>query len=808
MPGDLLLPSEPIQLPLLPLRDVVVFPHMVIPLFVGRPKSIKALEAAMETGKSVLLVAQKAAAKDEPAVEDLYTVGCIAKILQMLKLPDGTVKVLVEGTQRADVSNIEDSSEYFICEATPQAIASTEVPEIEALRRAVVSQFDQYVKLNKKIPQEILATLQGIDDAGRLADTICSHLPIKLDQKQRLLELATVVERLEAILAHLESEIDILQVEKRIRGRVKRQMEKSQREYYLNEQVKAIQKELGEGEEGADIEELEKRIKAAKMPKEALKKAESEMKKLKLMSPMSAEASVIRNYIETLVNLPWKKKSKVNNDLTNAERVLNEDHYGLDKVKERILEYLAVQQRVEKVKAPILCLVGPPGVGKTSLGQSIARATNRKFVRMALGGVRDESEIRGHRRTYIGSMPGKILSSLTKVGVRNPLFLLDEIDKMGMDFRGDPASAMLEVLDPEQNHTFQDHYVEVDYDLSDVMFVATSNSLNIPGPLLDRMEVIRLAGYTEDEKTHIATSYLLPKQIKGNGLKAGEIAVDESAIRDIIRYYTREAGVRALEREISKICRKVVKLLLLKKEAAPIKVDSSNLDKFLSVRRYDYGLAAKQNQVGQVTGLAWTEVGGDLLTIEAAVMPGKGNTIRTGSLGDVMKESVEAARSVVRSRGRKLGITEEAFEKKDIHIHFPEGATPKDGPSAGIAITTALVSVLTGIPVRADVAMTGEITLRGEVLPIGGLKEKLLAAHRGGIKLALIPEENIKDLTDIPDNVKNAIEIVPVRWIDKVLELALEKLPEALPELTPEEIAKAAEASKSAVAGSGDVLKH
>ena len=808
MSGDLLLPSEPIQLPLLPLRDVVVFPHMVIPLFVGRPKSIKALEAAMETGKSVLLVAQKAAAKDEPAVDDLYTVGCIAKILQMLKLPDGTVKVLVEGTQRADVSNVEDSLEYFTCEATPQALASVEVPEIEALRRAVVSQFDQYVKLNKKIPQEVLATLQGIDDAGRLADTICSHLPIKLEQKQKLLELATVVERLEAILAHLESEIDILQVEKRIRGRVKRQMEKSQREYYLNEQVKAIQKELGEGEEGADIEELEKRIKAAKMPKDALKKAESEMKKLKLMSPMSAEASVIRNYIETLVNLPWKKKSKVNNDLSNAERVLNEDHYGLDKVKERILEYLAVQQRVEKVKAPILCLVGPPGVGKTSLGQSIARATNRKFVRMALGGVRDESEIRGHRRTYIGSMPGKILSSLTKVGVRNPLFLLDEIDKMGMDFRGDPASAMLEVLDPEQNHTFQDHYVEVDYDLSDVMFVATSNSLNIPGPLLDRMEVIRLAGYTEDEKTHIAMSYLLPKQIKGNGLKVGEIEVDESAVRDIIRYYTREAGVRALEREISKICRKVVKLLLLKKEAAPVKVDSSNLDKFLSVRRYDFGLAAKQNQVGQVTGLAWTEVGGDLLTIEAAVMPGKGNTIRTGSLGDVMKESVEAARSVVRSRGRKLGITEDAFEKKDIHIHFPEGATPKDGPSAGIAITTALVSVLTGIPVRADVAMTGEITLRGEVLPIGGLKEKLLAAHRGGIKLALIPEENVKDLIDIPDNVKNAIEVVPVRWIDKVLELALEKVPTALPELTAEEIAKAAEASKGAAATSGEVIKH
>ena len=559
MPGDLLLPSEPIQLPLLPLRDVVVFPHMVIPLFVGRPKSIKALEAAMETGKSVLLVAQKTAAKDEPAVEDLYTVGCIAKILQMLKLPDGTVKVLVEGTQRADVSNIEDSLEYFMCEATPHAIASTEVPEIEALRRAVVSQFDQYVKLNKKIPQEVLATLQGIDDAARLADTICSHLPIKLEQKQRLLELLTVVERLEAILAHLESGIDILRAGKRIRGRVKRQMEKSQREYYLNEQVKAIQKELGEGEEGADIEELEKRIKAAKMPKEAQKKVDAELKKLKLMSPMSAEASVVRNYIETLTNLPWKKKSKVNNDLSNAEKVLNEDHYGLDKVKERILEYLAVQQRVEKVKAPILCLVGPPGVGKTSLGQSIARATNRKFVRMALGGVRDESEIRGHRRTYIGSMPGKILTSLTKVGVRNPLFLLDEIDKMGMDFRGDPASAMLEVLDPEQNHTFQDHYVEVDYDLSDVMFVATSNSLNIPGPLLDRMEVIRLAGYTEDEKTHIAMSYLLPKQIKGNGLKAAEIQVEESAVRDIIRYYTREAGVRALEREISKICRKVVK---------------------------------------------------------------------------------------------------------------------------------------------------------------------------------------------------------------------------------------------------------
>ena len=804
MPGNLLLPTEPIQLPLLPLRDVVVFPHMVMPLFVGRPKSIKALEASMETGKSILLVAQKTASKDEPTVQDLYQVGCIANILQMLKLPDGTVKVLVEGTQRADVSQIEDSLGYFNCEATPQSIPSIDQSETEALKRAIVAQFDQYVKLNKKIPQEILASLTGIDDASRLADTICAHLPIKLDQKQLLLEMNDVVKRLESLLGQLESEIDILQVEKRIRGRVKRQMEKSQREYYLNEQVKAIQKELGEGEEGADLEELEKKIKLAKMPKEALKKAESELKKLKLMSPMSAEATVVRNYIDTLINLPWKKKSKVNNDLNHAESVLNDDHYGLDKVKERILEYLAVQQRVEKVKAPILCLVGPPGVGKTSLGQSIARATNRKFVRMALGGVRDESEIRGHRRTYIGSMPGKILTSLTKVGVRNPLFLLDEIDKMGMDFRGDHASAMLEVLDPEQNHTFQDHYVEVDFDLSDVMFVATSNSLNIPGPLLDRMEVIRLAGYTEDEKTHIATRYLLPKQIKNNGLKNGEIEVKESAIQDIIRYYTREAGVRALEREISKICRKVVKLLLLKKEQAPIIVDSSNLEKFLSVKRYDFGLANKENQLGQVTGLAWTEVGGDLLTIEAALMPGKGNIIRTGSIGDVMKESVEAARSVVRSRSRQLGIREEMFEKKDIHIHFPEGATPKDGPSAGIAISTALVSILTGIPVRADVAMTGEITLRGEVLPIGGLKEKLLAAHRGGIKTVLIPEENVKDLTEIPDNVKNSIEIVPVRWIDKVLEMALETIPKPLAD---EEVVVAKENTNNKTE-SEEVLKH
>ena len=810
MPGHLLLPSEPIQLPLLPLRDVVVFPHMVIPLFVGRPKSIKALEAAMETGKNVLLVAQKTAAKDEPVIEDLYEVGCIANILQMLKLPDGTVKVLVEGVQRAEVSQIEDSLGYFNCEATPTAITAIDAHETEALRRAIMAQFDQYVKLNKKVPQEILSSLGGIDDPSRLADTISAHLPVKLEQKQRLLEMMDVVQRLESLLADLESEIDILQVEKRIRGRVKRQMEKSQREYYLNEQVKAIQKELGEGEEGADLEELEKRIKAARMPKEALKKAESELKKLKLMSPMSAEATVIRNFIDTLVNLPWKKKTKINNDLTNAEKVLDEDHYGLDKVKERILEYLAVQQRVDRVKAPILCLVGPPGVGKTSLGQSIARATNRKFVRMALGGVRDESEIRGHRRTYIGSMPGKILSSLTKVGVRNPLFLLDEVDKMGMDFRGDPASALLEVLDPEQNHTFQDHYVEVDFDLSDVMFVATSNSLNIPGPLLDRLEIIRLAGYTEDEKTSIAVNYLIPKQIKNNGLKKDELKIEDSAVRNMIRYYTREAGVRSLEREISKICRKVVKLLLLKKEAAPVVVNADNLEKFLSVRMYDFGLAGKENQVGQVTGLAWTEVGGDLLTIEAAVMPGKGVITRTGSIGDVMKESVEAARTVVRSRSKRLGITDEAFEKKDIHIHFPDGATPKDGPSAGIAITTALVSVFTGIPIRSDVAMTGEITLRGEVLPIGGLKEKLLAAHRGGIKLALIPEENVKDLIDIPDNVKNAIEIIPVRWIDKVLELALERMPEALPDPTPEELAKkASEASKANEKGAAaDVLKH
>ena len=797
--------TEHTQLPLLPLRDVVVFPHMVIPLFVGRPKSIKALEAAMEQGKSIMLAAQKAAAKDEPSADDIYEIGCIANILQMLKLPDGTVKVLVEGAQRARIHHISELDTHFVADLTPVESEAGDDSEVEAMRRAIVQQFDQYVKLNKKIPPEILTSLAGIDDAGRLADTIAAHLPLKLEQKQVILEIFNVAKRHEHLLGQLEGELDILQVEKRIRGRVKRQMEKSQREYYLNEQVKAIQKELGEGEEGADLEELEKKVIAAKMPKEAMAKAQSELKKLKLMSPMSAEATVVRNYIDTLVGLPWKKKSKVNNDLTNAEKVLEDDHYGLDKVKERILEYLAVQQRVDKLKAPILCFVGPPGVGKTSLGQSIARATNRKFVRMALGGVRDEAEIRGHRRTYIGSMPGKILQSLAKSGVRNPLFLLDEIDKLGMDFRGDPSSALLEVLDPEQNHTFSDHYVEVDFDLSDVMFVATSNSYNIPPALLDRMEVIRLSGYTEDEKTSIAQRYLLPKQIKNNGLKDGEISVAESALRDIIRYYTREAGVRALEREVSKICRKVVKMLLLKKTEKKVVVNSKNIDKFLGVRRYDFGVAEKENQIGQVVGLAWTEVGGDLLTIEAVTMPGKGQIIRTGTLGDVMKESIEAARTVVRSRAKNLGIRLDVFEKSDIHIHVPEGATPKDGPSAGVAMTVALVSIFTGIPVRADVAMTGEITLRGEVLPIGGLKEKLLAAHRGGIKTVMIPEQNVKDLAEIPDNVKNKLEIVPVRWIDKALEIALERPPVPL---TDEEAALGAVAAQKKDPVDPSVVTH
>jgi ATP-dependent Lon protease len=808
MSGHPILPPEPITLPLLPLRDVVVFPHMVIPLFVGRPKSIKALEAAMEGGRQIMLVAQKAAGKDEPKPEDLFEIGCISSILQMLKLPDGTVKVLVEGVQRATTRSVTDGEEHFSAEVVPVEPAGEASPEVEALRRAVTQQFDQFVKLNKKIPPEILTSIAGIDEPGRLADTIAAHLPLKLESKQSVLDLFDVAKRLEKLLELLEHEVDILQVEKRIRGRVKRQMEKSQREYYLNEQVKAIQKELGDGEEGADLEELEKKIKAARMPKEARKKAEGELKKLKLMSPMSAEATVVRNYLDTLINLPWSRKSKVKHDLANAEEVLNEDHYGLEKVKDRILEYLAVQQRVEKVKAPILCLVGPPGVGKTSLGQSVARATGRKFVRMALGGVRDEAEIRGHRRTYIGSMPGKVLQSLTKVGVRNPLFLLDEIDKLGMDFRGDPSSALLEVLDPEQNHTFSDHYIEVDFDLSDVMFVATSNSMAIPPALLDRMEVIRLSGYTEDEKLNIAQRYLLPKQAKNNGVKDDEMDVTEGAIRGVIRYYTREAGVRSLEREISKICRKVVKGLLLKSYTGKVVVTEDNLNDFLGVRKFDFGRAEKTDQVGQVVGLAWTEVGGDLLTIEATAMPGKGNIIRTGSLGDVMKESVEAARTVVRSRARRLGIKDELFEKRDVHIHVPDGATPKDGPSAGAAMTTAFVSALTGIPVKAHVAMTGEITLRGEVTAIGGLKEKLLAAARGGIKLVMIPEDNVKDLQDIPDNVKSQLEIVPVRWIDKVLEVALEHVPTPLPDEEPVATATAAKSDAPAVAAGGPDLTH
>jgi ATP-dependent Lon protease len=796
-------------MPLLPLRDVVVYPHLVIPLFVGRAKSVKALEIASEGNKQILLVAQKSANKDEPDADDLYEIGTLATVLQMLKLPDGTVKVLVEGLHRVRVSEFVETEECFLAKAEKIDDPLEDESETEALMRTVFTQFDQYVKLNKKIPPEILASLATINDAGRLADTISAHLTLKLDEKQKILEMLSVTERLEHLLHLMESEIDILQVEKRIRGRVKRQMEKSQREYYLNEQVKAIQKELGEQDENAEMDELEARIKNSGMSKEAHAKVNAEMKKLKMMSPMSAEASVVRNYIDTLVNLPWKKKTKISKDLKAAEAILDADHYGLEKVKERIVEYLAVQQRVGKLKAPILCLVGPPGVGKTSLGQSIAKAVNRKFVRMALGGVRDEAEIRGHRRTYIGSMPGKVMQSMTKVAVKNPLFLLDEVDKMGQDMRGDPSSALLEVLDPEQNHTFADHYVEVEYDLSDVMFVATANSMNIPAPLLDRMEIIRLAGYTEDEKINIAMKYLLPKQLKTHGLKATEITLPETVIRDIVRYYTREAGVRRLEQEIAKVCRKVVKELLLDKTSVKkaksasedagkavkkISVTSKNLDKYLGVYRYDYGIAAKENQVGQVTGLAWTSVGGELLTIEAVMLAGKGKTITTGKLGDVMQESVQAAMSVVRSRAKRLGIAEDFYEKRDIHIHLPEGATPKDGPSAGIGLTTALVSVLTDIPARADVAMTGEITLRGEVLPIGGLKEKLLAAHRGGIKTVLIPEANVKDLVDIPENIKNHLQIHPVKWIDQVLELALETMPQPLEDKAVDVSAVVAEA--------------
>ena len=781
------LSTDPVALPLLPLRDVVVFPHMVIPLFVGRAKSIAALEAAMSGDRTVMLVSQKSATEDDPNKDGLYATGCVATILQLLKLPDGTVKVLVEGRQRANLLDAVDNG--TVVEATVAAYAPDEQVfdalkpkahrEVEALRRALLESFEQFVKLNKKMPQEVLATVGNVEGAGRLADTVTAHLTLSLEQKQEVLGLVDLQGRLERLLGMLENEIDIMNVDKRIRGRVKKQMEKNQRDFYLNEQVKAIQKELNDGEEDVELQELERKIKEARMPKEALAKAESELKKLKMMSPMSSEASVSRNYLDVMVNLPWSKKTRTRHTLAQAEKILNEDHYGLDRVKERILEYLAVQQRVDKIKSPILCLVGPPGVGKTSLGQSIAKATGRKYVRMALGGMRDEAEIRGHRRTYIGALPGKVLQSLTKIQTRNPLFLLDEIDKLGADFRGDPSSALLEVLDPEQNNTFSDHYLELDFDLSDVMFVATSNSMNIPAALLDRMEVIRLSGYTEDEKLNIATRYLLPKQMKNNGVRDGELEITEEAIRDIIRYYTREAGVRSLERELARICRKVVMAVQLKKkQSSPITVTGANLNDYLGVKRHTYGQVQEANKVGQVNGLAWTEVGGDLLTIEAATMPGKGQILRTGSMGDVMKESVEAARTVVRSRAAWLGIDDNVFEKTDLHVHVPDGATPKDGPSAGAAMTTALVSALTGIAVRNDVAMTGEITLRGEVTIIGGLKEKLLAALRGGIKTVVIPQENVKDLQDIPDNVKLGLEIVPVRWIDEVLAIALERMPQ------------------------------
>ncbi|EOX4428714.1 endopeptidase La [Vibrio alginolyticus] len=769
--------SERIEIPVLPLRDVVVYPHMVIPLFVGREKSISCLETAMETNKQVLLVAQKQADTDEPTVDDLFDVGTVATILQLLKLPDGTVKVLVEGQQRAKINHFKES-DFFLAEAEFVVTPELDEREQEVIVRSAINQFEGFIKLNKKIPPEVLTSLNGIDEAARLADTIAAHMPLKLVDKQQVLEIVDVTERLEFLMGQMESEIDLLQVEKRIRGRVKKRMEKSQREYYLNEQMKAIQKELGEMEDAPDeFETLQKKIDESKMPQEAREKTEQELQKLKMMSPMSAEATVVRSYIDWMVSVPWAKRSKVKKNLAKAEEVLNEDHYGLERVKERILEYLAVQNRINKLKGPILCLVGPPGVGKTSLGRSIASATGRKYVRMALGGVRDEAEIRGHRRTYIGSLPGKLIQKMSKVGVKNPLFLLDEIDKMSSDMRGDPASALLEVLDPEQNNSFNDHYLEVDYDLSDVMFVATSNSMNIPGPLLDRMEVIRLSGYTEDEKLNIAKRHLVDKQVKRNGLKADEIVIEDSAIIGIIRYYTREAGVRNLEREISKICRKAVKNILLDKDIKSVTVTMDNLKEYLGVQRFDYGKADESNRIGQVTGLAWTEVGGDLLTIETQSMPGKGKLTQTGSLGDVMQESIQAAMTVVRSRAEKLGINTDFYEKKDIHVHVPEGATPKDGPSAGTAMCTALVSSLTGNPVKAEVAMTGEITLRGEVLPIGGLKEKLLAAHRGGIKTVLIPKDNERDLEEIPDNVIADLEVIPVQWIDEVLKVALERDP-------------------------------
>ncbi|MEL6300866.1 MAG: endopeptidase La [Pseudomonadota bacterium] len=764
--------------PVLPLRDVVVYPHMVIPLFVGRDKSKVALDLAMDSGKEILLVAQRSADLEDPKPGDLYEIGTLATILQLLKMPDGTVKVLVEGGSRAQIDALH-SGPHFAAEITVlEEETRFDEREVDVLTRSIISQFEQYVKLNKKVPPEILTSLNGIEQPGRMADTVAAHMALKLDDKQKILEIGDIKGRLEQVLSLIEGEIDLLQIEKRIRGRVKQQMEKSQREYYLNEQMKAIQKELGEMDDAPnELAELEKKIDAAGMPKDALEKATSELNKLKLMSPMSAEATVVRNYIDWLVKAPWKQRSKIHRDLALAESVLEEDHYGLEKVKERILEYLAVQQRVKKLKGPILCLVGPPGVGKTSLGKSIARATNRKFARMSLGGVRDEAEIRGHRRTYIGSMPGKVIQNLAKVKNRNPLFLLDEIDKMAMDFRGDPSSALLEVLDPEQNATFNDHYLEVDFDLSDVMFVCTANSMNIPGPLLDRMEVIRIPGYTEDEKLAIAERYLLPKQIKENGLEDGEISVSRATLTHVIRHYTREAGVRNLEREISKLCRKAVKKLLLEERSKHVRITPKNVGKFLGVERFRHGQAEQEDQVGQVTGLAWTQVGGDLLTIEATTVPGKGKLMHTGQLGDVMQESIQAAMTVVRSRTQTLGLDEEFHQKADVHIHVPEGATPKDGPSAGVGMCTALVSAFTGIPVRAEVAMTGEITLRGEVLPIGGLKEKLLAAHRGGIETVVIPEENEKDLAEIPKNIKDKLNIVAVRWIDEVLQVALQHMP-------------------------------
>ncbi len=772
--------SERIEIPVLPLRDVVVYPHMVIPLFVGREKSIRCLESVANYNKQILLVAQKEAKNDEPSVDDLFNIGTVATILQLLKLPDGTVKVLVEGQQRAKVHQFRED-DFFVADAEYLTTPELDEKEQEVIVRSAINQFEGFIKLNKKIPPEVLTSLNGIDDAARLADTIAAHMPLKLAEKQQVLEIIDVNKRLEFLMGQMESEIDLLQVEKRIRGRVKKQMEKSQREYYLNEQMKAIQKELGDMDNAPDeFEALKKKIEDSKMPTEAREKTEQELKKLKMMAPMSAEATVVRSYIDWMVGVPWTKRSKVKKDLAKAEKVLNEDHYGLERVKERILEYLAVQNRINKLKGPILCLVGPPGVGKTSLGRSIASATGRKYVRMALGGVRDEAEIRGHRRTYIGSLPGKLIQKMSKAGVKNPLFLLDEIDKMSSDMRGDPSSALLEVLDPEQNNAFNDHYLEVDYDLSDVMFVATSNSMNIPGPLLDRMEVIRLSGYTEDEKLNIAKRHLLDKQMKRNGLKANEVLIEDSAIIGIIRFYTREAGVRSLEREISKICRKAVKNILLDSGLKQVRVDIDNLKDYLGVQRFDYGKADESNRIGQVTGLAWTEVGGDLLTIETEAVPGKGKLTQTGSLGDVMQESIQAAMTVVRARSNKLGINPDFYEKRDIHVHVPEGATPKDGPSAGIAMCTALVSSLTGNPVCADVAMTGEITLRGEVLPIGGLKEKLLAAHRGGIKTVLIPKDNERDLEEIPDNVIADLVVKPVHWIDEVLTVALENDPTGL----------------------------